>query len=61
MDSLLTSLVADNVTRSYHDSDKELVGQGIGNLVAGIFGGIASAVRAAIALLGGGGAPGPGR
>jgi len=43
VDSLLTSLVADNVTRSYHDSDKELVGQGIGNLVAGLFGGIAGA------------------
>jgi SulP family sulfate permease len=43
VDSLLTSLVADNVTRSYHDSDKELVGQGIGNLVAGMFGGIAGA------------------
>jgi SulP family sulfate permease len=34
IDSLLTSLVADNITRSFHDSDKELVGQGIGNLVA---------------------------
>lgn len=43
VDSLLTSLVADNVTRSFHDSDKELVGQGIGNLVAGLFGGIAGA------------------
>jgi len=43
VDSLLTSLVADNVTRSYHDSDKELVGQGIGNMVAGAFGGIAGA------------------
>jgi SulP family sulfate permease len=35
--------VADNVTRRYHDSDKELVGQGFGNLVAGVFGGIAGA------------------
>ncbi|MDX1380919.1 MAG: SulP family inorganic anion transporter [Xanthomonadales bacterium] len=43
VDSLLTSLVADNVTRTYHDSDKELVGQGIGNLVAGVFGGIPGA------------------
>jgi SulP family sulfate permease len=43
VDSLLTSLVADNVTRVYHDSDKELVGQGIGNVVAGLFGGIAGA------------------
>jgi SulP family sulfate permease len=43
VDSLLTSLVADNVTRSYHDSDKELVGQGFGNLAAGLCGGIAGA------------------
>lgn len=43
VDSLLTSLVADNVTRRYHDSDKELVGQGIGNMVAGLFGGTAGA------------------
>jgi len=43
IDSLLTSLVADNVTRTYHDSDKELVGQGIGNMIAGAFGGIAGA------------------
>lgn len=43
VDSLLTSLAADNVTRTYHDSDKELVGQGIGNLVAGLAGGIPGA------------------
>jgi SulP family sulfate permease len=43
IDSLLTSLVADNVTRVYHDSDKELVGQGIGNIVSGLFGGIGGA------------------
>jgi len=43
IDSLLTSLVADNVTRTFHDSDKELVGQGIGNLVAGFAGGIPGA------------------
>ena len=43
IDSLLTSLAADNVTRTFHDSDKELVGQGLGNLVAGIFGGLPGA------------------
>ena len=43
IDSLLTSLVADNVTRTFHDSDKELVGQGIGNLVAGFAGAIPGA------------------
>ena len=43
IDSLLTSLAADNVTRTFHDSDKELVGQGIGNIVAGVFGGLPGA------------------
>lgn len=43
IDSLLTSLVADNMTRSRHDSNKELIGQGIGNTVAGFIGGIAGA------------------
>ncbi|HEY9767486.1 MAG TPA: SulP family inorganic anion transporter [Coleofasciculaceae cyanobacterium] len=43
IDALLTSLVADSLTRTEHDSNKELIGQGIGNLVAGLFGGIAGA------------------
>ncbi len=43
IDSLLTSLVADNMTRTKHDSNKELIGQGIGNAVAGLFGGTAGA------------------
>ncbi len=43
IDSLLTSLVADNITRNYHLSDRELVGQGIGNSVAGLFGGLPGA------------------
>lgn len=43
IDSLLTSLVADSMTRTYHDSNKELIGQGIGNTLAGLFGGIAGA------------------
>lgn len=43
IDSLLTSLVADNMSRSFHDSDKELVGQGLGNLVAGFAGGLPGA------------------
>ncbi len=37
IDSLLTSLVADNVTRTRHNSDQELIGQGIANTVAGFF------------------------
>ena len=43
IDSLLTSLVADNMTRSRHDSDKELIGQGIGNSITGLIGGVAGA------------------
>ena len=43
IDSLLTSLVADNMTRTRHDSNRELIGQGIGNTIAGLFGGIAGA------------------
>ncbi len=43
IDSLLTSLVADNKTRTHHDSDRELIGQGIGNMVAGFFGGLPGA------------------
>lgn len=43
IDSLLTSLVADSATKTQHDSDKELVGQGIGNFVAGLIGGIPGA------------------
>jgi SulP family sulfate permease len=43
IDSLLTSLVADNITRSHHKSDRELIGQGIGNTIAGLFGGLPGA------------------
>lgn len=43
IDSLLTSVVADNVTKTSHESNKELVGQGIGNMVAGMIGGIPGA------------------
>ena len=43
IDTLLTSVVADVKTKTRHNSDKELFGQGIGNIMAGIFGGIAGA------------------
>lgn len=43
IDSLLTSLVADNMTQTRHNSNRELIGQGIGNSVAGLFGGIPGA------------------
>jgi len=43
IDSLLTSLVADNMTRTRHQSNRELIGQGVGNTIAGFFGGIPGA------------------
>ena len=43
IDSLLTSIVADNMTKTKHKPNKELVGQGIGNSIAAIFGGIPGA------------------
>ncbi|TNF62017.1 MAG: SulP family inorganic anion transporter [Burkholderiales bacterium] len=43
IDSLLTSLVADNITRTRHESNRELVGQGVGNMVAGLMGGLPGA------------------
>lgn len=43
IDTLLTSVVADNITKTKHNSNKELMGQGIGNAVAGLFCGIAGA------------------
>jgi SulP family sulfate permease len=43
IDSLLTSVVADNMTQTKHKPNKELVGQGIGNSVAALFGGIPGA------------------
>lgn len=43
IDSLLTSVVADNMTKTVHNPNKELVGQGIGNSVAALFGGIPGA------------------
>lgn len=43
LDSLLTSLVADSITGTQHDSDRELIGQGIGNTAAALFGGLPGA------------------
>lgn len=43
IDTLLTSVVADNITKTKHDSNKELIGQGIGNSVAALFCGIGGA------------------
>ncbi len=43
IDSLLTSLVADSLTRTHHNPNKELVGQGLGNIAAGLIGGLPGA------------------
>lgn len=43
IDALLTSVVADSLTRQQHKSDKELIGQGIGNMMSGLFGGLPGA------------------
>lgn len=43
IDSLLTSVVADNMTKTKHNPNKELIGQGIGNSIGAIFGGIPGA------------------
>ena len=43
IDSLLTSLVADSITRTRHDSDRELIGQGVGNMLCAFVGGLPGA------------------
>ena len=43
IDSLLTSIVADNMTKTKHNANQELIGQGIGNSIAALFGGIPGA------------------
>jgi len=43
IDSLLTSLVADSITRTRHNSNRELIGQGIGNMVSALIGGLPGA------------------
>lgn len=43
IDSLLTSVVADNITRTKHNSNNELIGQGIGNMAASLIGGLPGA------------------
>lgn len=43
IDSMLSSVIADNLTKTEHKSDKELIGQGMGNIVSGLFGGLPGA------------------
>ena len=43
IDSLLTSVVADNLTKTKHNSRRTVIGQGLGNIITGLFGGIPGA------------------
>lgn len=43
IDSLLTSVIADNITKTKHQSNRELIGQGVGNMAAALIGGIPGA------------------
>ncbi len=43
IDSLLTSVIADNITKTQHNSNRELIGQGIGNVAAALIGGLPGA------------------
>lgn len=43
IDSLLTAVVADRITKTHHNSDREIIGQGLGNMVAAMFGGLPGA------------------
>ena len=60
IDSLLTSLVADNISQSRHRSDRELIGQGIANSISGLFSGLPGAgatMRTVINIRSGGRTP----
>ncbi len=43
IDTLLTAMIADSLTRQQHNSDRELIGQGIANTLSGLFGGLPGA------------------
>ncbi len=43
IDTLLTSVVADNLTKTKHNGNRELIGQGLGNFITALFGGIPGA------------------
>lgn len=60
IESLLSALIADRVTGRKHSSNQELIGEGIGNMIAPLFGGIASAgsiARTAASIRTGGNSP----
>ena len=51
LDTLLTSVVADMVTRTKHNSTRELIGQGIGNLGSALFGGLPAAGSTTVTMV----------
>ena len=55
IDSLLTSLIADAMTRTRHDPNRELIGQGIGNSLAGFIGGLPGATLGTVVNIRAGG------
>ena len=60
IDSLLTSLVADNISQTRHNSDRELIGQGLANSLAGLLTGLPGAgatMRTVINIKSGGRTP----
>ncbi|NCX93937.1 MAG: sodium-independent anion transporter, partial [Gammaproteobacteria bacterium] len=60
IESLLSATVADGMLKTHHDSNQELIGQGIGNILAPIFGGFAATgaiARTATNIRNGGNSP----
>eukprot|EP00930_Biecheleria_cincta_P026094 TRINITY_DN18453_c0_g1_i1.p1 TRINITY_DN18453_c0_g1~~TRINITY_DN18453_c0_g1_i1.p1 ORF type:complete len:838 (-),score=123.87 TRINITY_DN18453_c0_g1_i1:31-2544(-) len=51
IDTLLTSLIVDNISSSFHDPNREMVGQGLGNTLSGLFGGLPGAGNTAPTLV----------
>ena len=51
LDTLLTSVVADMATKTKHNSRRELIGQGIGNLGSALFGGLPAAGTTSVTMV----------
>jgi SulP family sulfate permease len=51
LDTLLTSVVVDMVTKTKHNSKRELIGQGIGNVGSALFGGLPAAGTTSVAMV----------
>lgn len=51
IDTLLTSVIVDNIVKTRHDARRELFGQGVGNAVAALFGGIPGSIATKLTLV----------